>query len=294
VPEEVDERSPLSMHAYRLLPLAVVAVLSLTACGSATAPAEEAPPATVRLYGSDGVMQDPFGDALRDPTVLRGMKGTAALDRLPSEFVNRLLEVDPSLESFQYAGETYDAVVISAIAAELAGTPDPTVVRKYINGVTTGGKECRTVAACLELARAGEDLAYRGVSLRRGGFTDRGEPSTASYATLHFGPDGKIDEDRTEYVGTGDATQTTEVDSPEPGPRPTAPVFLREPLRLGGLLPETGDLSFAYPPLIAGARLAVADVNAAGGVFGRDVQWLDGDDGTDGPWSPMWRPGCTS
>lgn len=33
--------------------------------------------------------------------------------------------------------------------------------------------------------------------------------------------------------------------------------------------------------MIAGARLAVAEVNAAGGVFGVDVEWVDGDSGTD-------------
>lgn len=269
------------MRANRLVPLAVAVLLSVTGCSAPAEPAGEERPRTVRLYGSDGIMQDPFGDALSDRSVLRGVKGTASLNQLPSEFTNRLLELDPSLESFVYAGETYDAVVISALAAELAGTPDPAVVREYINGVTTGGEQCRTVAACLELARAGEDLAYRGISLQRGGFTDRGEPSTASYATLHFGLSGTIDQARTEFVGAGDATATTEAEPPEPGPRPSGPLFLREPLRLGGLLPETGDLAFAYPPLIAGARLAIEEVNAAGGVFERDVEWLDGDDGTD-------------
>jgi ABC-type branched-subunit amino acid transport system substrate-binding protein len=270
------------MRGNRLVLVTVVVALGLASCVSPADNTDEVDrPEYVRLYGTDGTMQDPFGDGLADRTVLRGMKGTAPLNPLPSEFANRLRELDPSLESFVFAGETYDAVVISALAAELAGTPDPAVVRTYINSVTVGGTECSVVAECLELARDGEQLAYRGVSLRRGGFTDRGEPSSGSYATMHFGHDGTIDEDKTEFVGAGDPSAISEAPEPEPGPRPDGPLFNREPLRLGGLLPETGELSFAYPPLIAGALLAVEEINDVGGVFDVDVEWLDGDDGTD-------------
>jgi branched-chain amino acid transport system substrate-binding protein len=42
-------------------------------------------------------------------------------------------------------------------------------------------------------------------------------------------------------------------------------------LKLGGVLPLTGALAFLSPPEIAGAELAVADINAAGGVLGKPV-----------------------
>jgi ABC-type branched-subunit amino acid transport system substrate-binding protein len=200
---------------------------------------------------------------------------------LPAEFTNRLLEVDPDLADFLFAGETYDAVVVSALAAELAGTPNPEVVRDYINTVTTGGQECTAVARCLDLARDGADLAYRGVALRRAGFTDLGEPATATYATLHFGADGFLDDDRTEFVGSGDPSLTTTAEPPAPGPRPDVPEFQIQPLVFGGLLPASGGLAFAYPPIIAAAQLAVAEINDAGGVFGVDVEWVDADSGTD-------------
>lgn len=264
----------------RLLVAAVTAALILAGCADSGTDSDSGATGTIRLYGTDGTMQNEFAAELVDRRVVNGMKGTAPLNPLPAEFTNRLLEVDDSLAGYLFAGETYDAVVISALAAELAGTPDPEVVREYITGVTAGGEECGTVADCLELARAGEDLAYRGMSLRRGGFTDRGEPAAATYATLHFGPDGFIDEAKTEFIGAGDLSATTQQSSPAPGPRPPEPSFDNEPLVIGGLLPETGDLAIAYPPMIAGARLAIADINDAGGVFGVDVEWVDGDDGT--------------
>ncbi|QSB14680.1 ABC transporter substrate-binding protein [Natronosporangium hydrolyticum] len=270
------------MRTPRLVPAVVAAAaLLLAGCVDSSA-SDDGPdgPGSVRLYGTDGTMQDAFGSGLVDRTVLNGMKGTAPLNPLPAEFTNRLLAVDPALEGFLFSGETYDAVVISALAAELAGTPDPAVVRDYINTVTTGGTPCTEVAQCLELARDGEQLAYRGVSLRERGFTEQGEPSAATYATLHFGRQGFIEQDKTEFVGAGDAAAVTEADPPEPGPRPTEPAFDREPLRIGGLLPETGDLAFAYPPLIAAAQLAVDEINEAGGVFEVDVEWFDGDEGS--------------
>ncbi len=54
-------------------------------------------------------------------------------------------------------------------------------------------------------------------------------------------------------------------------------------LTFGGLLPQTGDLSFLGPPEEAGAALAVADINAAGGVLGQDVVYLPGDSGDADP-----------
>jgi branched-chain amino acid transport system substrate-binding protein len=50
-------------------------------------------------------------------------------------------------------------------------------------------------------------------------------------------------------------------------------------LTIGTLLPVTGDLAFLGPPEVAGARLAIEDINAAGGVLGNDVVLVEGDSG---------------
>lgn len=272
------------MSPYRrAVAAAAAAVLLLTGCSDSAA--EDAGtsgnvPDPIRLYGSDGVMQEELAAGLASPAVLAGMKGTAPLNQLPTEFTNRLLEIDSSLTGFQYAGETYDAVVISALAAELAGTPEPEQVRGYVNSVTAGGERCTTVATCLELARAGEQLEYAGVSLRSG-FTDDGQPAAATYATLHFDAGGSIDEAKTEFVGAGDPAAVTDVDPPASGDRPQERSSQTEPLRFGGLLPETGSLAAAYhAAMAAAAELAVTEINEAGGVFGVDVEWSDGNDGS--------------
>ncbi len=51
------------------------------------------------------------------------------------------------------------------------------------------------------------------------------------------------------------------------------------PLKIGSLLPETGSLAFLGPPEFAGVDLAVADINAAGGVLGENIEHIRGDSG---------------
>ncbi|MEU5530162.1 ABC transporter substrate-binding protein [Micromonospora chersina] len=256
-------------------------LLATSACGSDKP--EEAANTQVRLYGTDGNMLNSYADGLKDRAdLINGMKGTTPLTPLTESFKDRLRTVDPKLQDYLYSGETYDAVVISALAAQLAGTTEPGEIAKQIVGVTTGGQRCEEVATCLQLARAGQDIEYRGVSLNRAGFTDVGEPATASYATLHF-DDRQIDDGKTEFVGAGsDSSASTK--TPPRGKKSRPAKSYKEdgsPLVLGGLLPKTGDLALAYPPMAAGAVLAIREINAAGGALGDPVTWIEGDDGTD-------------
>src|SRR5690625_1289844 len=45
-----------------------------------------------------------------------------------------------------------------------------------------------------------------------------------------------------------------------------------EPLKIGTLLPETGNLAFLGPPEFAGVDLAIKEINEAGGVLGHNVE----------------------
>lgn len=54
-----------------------------------------------------------------------------------------------------------------------------------------------------------------------------------------------------------------------------------DPLKLGYLLPETGQLAFLGPPMISGVQLAIQEINAAGGVLGNPIELLSGDEAGD-------------
>ncbi|MEU7976840.1 ABC transporter substrate-binding protein [Micromonospora sp. NPDC049089] len=255
-------------------------LLATSACGDDKP--EEASAQQVRLYGTDGNMLNSYPAELKErASLVDGMKGTTPLVPLPDDFKGRLRAVNPALTDYLYSAETYDAVVIAVLAAQLAGSTDPTDIAKQIVAVTNDGQRCENPTSCLALARNGQDIEYRSVSLTRAGFTDKGEPATASYATLTF--DGQqINDGKTEFVGAGIESAASTKAPPKPKKqRPGGAAADQEPLILGGLLPKTGDLSIAYPPMAAGAALAIKEVNAAGGALGKPVTWLDGDDGTN-------------
>ena len=54
-------------------------------------------------------------------------------------------------------------------------------------------------------------------------------------------------------------------------------------LTVGTLLPQTGDLAFLGPPEFAGVQTAINDINAAGGVLGKDVVQVKADSGDGTP-----------
>ncbi|MDT5037239.1 MAG: branched-chain amino acid transport system substrate-binding protein [Micromonosporaceae bacterium] len=260
---------------------AVTVVLLATGCSASPSnPRPIVADGQIRLYGSDGVMSNSFGDALKgDPGVLAGMKGTAPLTPLTEDFKRRVKQVDPAVIDFNYAGEAYDAVIVAALAAEAAHSTDAGALAKYIVAVTVGGSVCDSFKACAQQLHSTGIIRYQGVSsLRRSGFTDSGEPSTASYGTLNFGRDNHIDDAKTEFVGAGDAAGQAR--NPPPAVTVTGRTATPPPLKMGGLLPHTGELAGVGPPIFAGARLGVQEINDAGGVLGRPVEWLDGDDGT--------------
>lgn len=260
--------------------VAVSALLALGACGGTSDDENDLGSVAsdhVNIYGTDGNMSNSLGDALKDdPTIINGMKGVTPLTPLYSDFKNRLRALDPNLDTFTYVGETYDAIVISALAAEAARTVDPPTIAKYVNGITTGGTQCTDFHDCVALVRQGKDIDYKGISLRRGGFTDLGEPSTATYGALSFGRDGKLDDGKTEYIGAGRESETTKQQSP---PIPSAP-RKPGPLKIGTLLPKTGLISSIGAGMFTAARLAIKDINDNGGVLGMPVQYTEGDDGT--------------
>ncbi|TDC34259.1 amino acid ABC transporter substrate-binding protein [Micromonospora sp. 15K316] len=252
-------------------------LLATSACGSDKP--EEGTAQQVRLYGTDGNMLNSFPAELKDRAdLVDGMKGTTPLTPLPDEFKDRLRSVDPKLTDYLYAAETYDAIMISALAAQLAGSTDSTKIAEQVVGVTNGGERCEDMATCLSMAREGQDIEYRGVSVTRSGFTDVGEPATTSYGTLHF--DGQqLNDGKTEFVGAGDESAAS-TKAPPKGKKQGDDAAPGTPLVIAGLWPKTGDLALAYPPMAAGAALAIKEINAAGGVLGKKVTWIEGDDGT--------------
>ena len=146
-------------------------------------------PTAKKVYGVDGNIAG-LDKLVSDVSILAGMKGTTPSVDLTTigDFVARLdaAGVDGV---YDYGAETYDAIVISALAAEIAGCADGVSIGAQINGVTKDGEKCTDFASCLSLVQAGTDIDYDGL----GGpyeFVDAGEPAAASFRIISYGAAG--------------------------------------------------------------------------------------------------------
>jgi len=158
-------------------------------------------PSKIPLYGVDGNTGNALGDGL-PPGTLLGMKGTTPLTDLSKDFQAKVKAVDPKLKDFNYSGESYDAVVVTALAMEVAKTDKPTDAAKVLADVTRKGTKCATYADCLKLVKAGTDIDYDGISGAIE-FDDKGDPTVASYGVLVFGKDNKLDDTKRTFVKAG-------------------------------------------------------------------------------------------
>jgi hypothetical protein len=200
---------------------------------------------------------------------LAGWRGTLPQPETTPEveaFTDRLLEQDPDLQDFNYGPESYDAVIVTVLAAQIAGDDGSAHAAEIVN-VTTGGEQCSTYADCLALIEGGTtDIDYDGVSGPHE-FSGNGEPTLGSYAVKQFGEDNRLDESLTEFKSIEGPPELADIPlSPIEVDRTGDGVFT-----VGTLLPETGNLAFLGPPEIAGVEVAVAEINENGGYNDQDV-----------------------
>jgi branched-chain amino acid transport system substrate-binding protein len=151
------------------------------------------------VWGVDGNITGLHG-VMADPSILAGMRGTQ-----PSVDLSTITDFTARLDTmwegglngvYAYGAETYDAVVVIALATAIAGSLDPIAIAAEINDVTRGGTKCTTFADCIALIDAGEDIDYDGVSGPLE-FIDAGEPAAASFQVVTLGaagPDPALDE----------------------------------------------------------------------------------------------------
>lgn len=146
-------------------------------------------PAT-KIYMTDGNTAD-WSETF-EPGTLEGGKGTipgaaasadlqAALSALWEE-----QEGEP-LTDFSYAAESYDAVMLVALAALKGGSGDSDTIQANMAAVSgsNGGTECSGWVECAELIEAGEEIAYQALS-GAGAFDENNDPTTAIIGVYQY------------------------------------------------------------------------------------------------------------
>jgi ABC-type branched-subunit amino acid transport system substrate-binding protein len=144
-------------------------------------------PKDVQLYFVDGNMADYSGENFD----LEGVKGTfPAPGEVDESFNDRLLEIDPNLKDFTYGPQSYDAVMMSALAAIAAGDDSGEAIASKIVEISKDGEQCSTFEECRDLLEAGEDIDYEGAS-GPCDLNDTGSPNKATIGIQEYGKNNK-------------------------------------------------------------------------------------------------------
>nr|WP_297422454.1 ABC transporter substrate-binding protein [uncultured Actinotalea sp.] len=153
---------------------------------------------TSKLYFVDGNLSN-YSEEFEEGT-LDGAQGTLP-GAFPDEaFQERLLGVDPDLNDFSYAAESYDATILAALAAVRGGATDGPTIQENMAAVSgaEGGTECTGFAECRDLLEAGEDIAYQAVS-GAGPFNEDNDPSSAFVGIYRYGADNTYEWVKAEF-----------------------------------------------------------------------------------------------
>ncbi len=120
-----------------------------------------------------------------EPGTLEGAQGTIPGPFTGDAFQKALLELDPKLTSWSYAGESYDAVNLMSLAAEAAGSTEGTAIAGELEAVSKDGEKCFDFAGCVTLLRNGEDIDYDGIS-GPVSFDENGDPTEAAIGIYQY------------------------------------------------------------------------------------------------------------
>lgn len=149
-----------------------------------------------KLYFVDGNLSD-FSEEL-EPGALTGAKGTLpglSIDSI-GDFTSALdewvsAEGLPELTEYSYAAESFDAVVLLALASLAAGSTDPADIAENLITVSGGegdGETCTTYQECAEIILGGGTADYDGISGPIT-FDEVGDPTEASIGIYQYGED---------------------------------------------------------------------------------------------------------
>ncbi len=152
-------------------------------------------PKDVATYFVDGNTSDysTTGTKQLPPGTLEGTKGTIPGADAGDAFKKRLATVNDNLKDFTYSGESYDATVLSALAAIAAGDDSGEAIAAKMVETSKGGTKCTTFKECADLLKDDKnaDIDYDGISgeIELG---DTGSPTAASIGIYEYDAANKI------------------------------------------------------------------------------------------------------
>jgi neutral amino acid transport system substrate-binding protein len=144
-----------------------------------------------KAYLTDGNTADYSADL--PPGSMTGAQGTIPGADAPDEFKATLdawneLANGETLSDYSYAAESYDATILSALAAARGGSNESTTVQENflaVSGAVEGAEECKTFEECLAMLEEGGEIKYSGPS-GIGPLNDQHDPASGLVGIYEF------------------------------------------------------------------------------------------------------------
>lgn len=157
-------------------------------------------PAQLPTWVATDRLEDAVFARVPSPPALAGLTGVRPDDLLPAALADRLEEATGTApDDVRFAAQTYDAVVLVALAAARAGRDVPDAIVEAAPSVTSdGAPRCSEVADCLVAAeRDPVDFVGAGGRYHLG---PDGRPRVGAFEVVAFGPSGTLDTDAARAV----------------------------------------------------------------------------------------------
>lgn len=140
---------------------------------------------THKLYLVDGNTVD--YSKTYDAGLLKGSKGTIPGAHVDDAFLAALKGTGTEVSDTTYAAETYDAVILSALAAEQGGSTSGETIQKNLASVSgaDGGEKCDSFKACKALIKDKKKIQYSGKT-GIGAFNKNNDPSSANIGIYEY------------------------------------------------------------------------------------------------------------
>jgi branched-chain amino acid transport system substrate-binding protein len=129
--------------------------------------------------------------------LLNGVNGILEGVQPDDAFIAKLKQEDPGLADARYGAEAYDATVLAALAAILAGDDGGASIAAALREASRGGIKCTSFGECLDVLRTEPDIDYDGITGTLN-FDAAGDRTTASYGLYVYTAENKYQ--RTESI----------------------------------------------------------------------------------------------
>jgi len=129
--------------------------------------------------------------------LLNGANGILEGVQPDDAFIAKLKQEDPGLVDPRYGAEAYEATVLAALAAILAGDDGGASISAALREVTRGGIKCTSFGECLDVLKTEPDIDYDGITGAIN-LDAAGDRTSASYGLYVYTAENKYQ--RTESI----------------------------------------------------------------------------------------------